>query len=50
MNKSTKTLLGALALIYIVSPVDLAPGPIDDTIVLLLDVVIQKFISDNKQK
>ncbi len=36
MNDATKGMLLILLLIYIISPVDLCPGPIDDFIMLLL--------------
>lgn len=39
-----KVVLGALAIIYIVSPVDFCPGPIDDVIVALLALAAQKRI------
>ena len=45
MNSTFFTVvLGALAIIYIVSPVDFCPGPIDDFIVMLLTMAAQKRI------
>lgn len=38
MSGVLKGMLIALIVVYIVSPVDLCPGPIDDIIVLLLSV------------
>ncbi len=36
MNNFTKVLLLVLLLVYVVSPLDLVPGPIDDVLVILL--------------
>lgn len=44
MNNYIKIALIGLVLLYIVSPVDLAPGPLDDLIVLLLGVASTKAI------
>ena len=38
MNNFVKGMLVVLILIYILSPVDMCPGPIDDLIALLLGV------------
>ena len=38
MNKTMKTLLIALVLLYVISPVDGMPGPIDDLLVTLLGI------------
>lgn len=38
MNGIVKGMLVALLIVYIVSPIDLCPGPIDDIIVLLLGI------------
>ena len=35
MNNTLKGMLVVLLLIYVVSPVDLCPGPVDDVIALL---------------
>lgn len=35
-NRITKILLAVFTLIYIISPLDLMPGPIDDIVVTLL--------------
>ena len=48
MEKFTKWLIiGALAL-YVASPVDLAPGPIDDAIAIMIYLVSQrrKFVAE----
>ena len=41
-NGFVKGMLLVLAIIYIVSPLDACPGPIDDIIVLLLTAASQK--------
>lgn len=40
-NKVAKTVLIIIMLIYILSPVDAMPGPIDDLVVLLLGYIAQ---------
>ena len=47
MNGLCKALLIALAIAYIVSPVDLMAGPIDDLIVLLLTIASTKASSNH---
>lgn len=42
MNGFVKGILFVVVLIYIVSPIDLLPGPIDDIIVLLMSIAAQK--------
>jgi len=42
MNDSSKLILTILVILYIVSPVDFCPGPIDDIIVLLLGLAARK--------
>lgn len=44
MRVGLKILLALLTVVYIVSPVDLMIGPIDDIIVALLGVAAQKTI------
>ena len=44
MNGVAKGMLLVLVFLYIVSPVDLCPGPIDDLIVLMLGIAAQKMI------
>ncbi len=46
MNGILKGMLIAFTIIYIVSPVDFMPGPIDDIIVLLLTVACPKLSSN----
>lgn len=42
MNNFGKFLLTLFAFIYVVSPVDLCPGPLDDIIVMLLTYAAKK--------
>lgn len=44
MNGVAKGMLLALVFLYIVSPLDLCPGPIDDLIVLMVGIAAQKRI------
>lgn len=46
MNDLMKGLVIMAVLMYIVSPIDVAPGPIDDIIVLLLGLASRKRIAD----
>lgn len=39
MNSTMKTLLIALILVYVISPIDGMPGPADDLLVTLLGLV-----------
>ena len=40
MNKAMKYVLLALALLYVVSPVDMMPGPVDDVIMLAAAMIL----------
>ncbi len=42
MEGVMRGMLLVLVILYIVSPVDLCPGPIDDILVLLLGIAAQK--------
>lgn len=42
MNDLMKILMIGLIIVYVVSPVDAFPGPIDDAIVVLLGMAAQK--------
>ena len=44
MEGVMRGMLIVLVILYIVSPVDLCPGPIDDILVLLLGIAAQKNI------
>lgn len=41
MNNAAKVVLLVLVILYVVSPVDACPGPIDDIIVVLLGLAAQ---------
>ena len=42
MNRITKMLMLAAMVVYVVSPIDACPGPIDDLIVILLSMAAQR--------
>jgi len=44
MNKITKILALVIMMIYVVSPFDACPGPIDDLIVILLSMASQRMM------
>ena len=44
MNGVAKGMLLVLIILYVISPIDFCPGPIDDIIVILLGVAAQKNI------
>ncbi|MCI6580804.1 MAG: hypothetical protein MSH15_02230 [Oscillospiraceae bacterium] len=48
MNDVMKGMLIVLIIIYVISPIDFVPGPVDDFIVILLGLASQKKI-ENKQ-
>ena len=48
MDGVVKGMIIVLMILYIVSPIDLCPGPIDDIIVMLIGIAAQKRIgTDN---
>lgn len=47
MNGFMKGLVFMAILMYIVSPVDAVPGPLDDIIVLMLGIAANKKIAEN---
>lgn len=47
MNTTAKILIAVLIVIYVISPVDLLPGPIDDIIVILCGLAANKRIVPN---
>ena len=47
MNNLIKGLVIMGILMYIVSPIDIAPGPVDDFIVLLLGIASRKQLANN---
>lgn len=42
MNGMTKGMILILMILYIVSPIDLCPGPIDDLIILVAGIAAQR--------
>lgn len=42
MNRVAKGMILVLVILYIVSPIDACPGPVDDIIVLLLGIAASK--------
>lgn len=48
MNDVTKGMLLILLIIYIVSPVDLCPGPVDDIILLLIAIGGNRISQENE--
>ena len=42
MNQKMKILLAIFVVLYVVSPVDAMPGPIDDLILILLNIGAQR--------
>lgn len=48
MNGVTKGMLIVLVIIYVISPVDFVPGPVDDFIVILMALASQKKIEDKQ--
>ena len=45
-SRIIKGMLIVIVILYIISPVDLMPGPIDDAIALILGLAVQKTIKD----
>lgn len=48
MGKIGKIIVILIAVIYIISPVDGMPGPIDDIIVALVGIIMSKKIGNNE--
>lgn len=46
MNTAIKGLLLIVTILYVLSPIDGFPGPIDDTLVILLNLAAQKKLSN----
>ena len=46
MDDSVRALILILMMLYLVSPLDGCPGPIDDAIVLLIGSAIRKQLAD----
>ena len=49
-NKVLKGMLLALLAIYVISPVDLAPGPIDDMLLILFSAVMNQIGSSSRSE
>ena len=47
MNNIMKGMILVLMVLYIVSPIDACPGPIDDLVVLFIGLAAQKNLSDS---
>ena len=47
MNDFFKLIIVFLVVVYVISPVDACPGPIDDFIVILLGIANRKKIAAN---
>ena len=50
-NNTMKYVILALALLYVVSPVDMMPGPVDDVIMLAATMILNNrnaFLNSNK--
>ena len=45
MNDLMKTLILVVVLVYVISPIDAVPGPIDDVIVALLGMAARKHLT-----
>ncbi|MBP5255064.1 MAG: hypothetical protein J6Z23_06780 [Lachnospiraceae bacterium] len=48
MNKTETFLLAALIVLYVISPIDLFPGPVDDLIVAAAGIVAHLLAGDGK--
>ena len=46
MNVAMKVMILVLMVLYIVSPIDACPGPIDDLIILLIGIAAQKRVKE----
>lgn len=50
MSSMEKGVLLVFMILYIVSPIDFCPGPVDDLIVLLIGIAAQKGIGTNQEE
>lgn len=50
MSSMGKGVLLVLMILYIVSPIDFCPGPVDDLIVLLIGIAAQKGIGASQEE
>lgn len=42
MSKALKVILMIIGIIYIISPIDFVPGPIDDLLAVVFEIVLWK--------
>ena len=49
-NKVLKGMLIALLAVYVISPVDLAPGPIDDMLLILFSAIMNQIGSSRSSE
>ena len=49
MNGVAKGMLMALMIVYILSPVDACPGPIDDLLVLIIGIAVSKGTRESEE-
>ena len=47
VNKFMKPLILVVVILYVISPVDIAPGPLDDLIVVALGLASTKMLKSN---
>ena len=48
MNGVLKGMILVIMILYIISPIDACPGPIDDIIVLIIGIAARKQLISNK--
>ncbi len=48
-NRMLKRIIIALTILYVLSPLDLAPGPLDDIIIMVLGVAFSTVVGEEKQ-
>ena len=49
MDDFLKVLLIGLMVVYVISPVDACPGPIDDMVVMLIGMAASKRLANNNE-
>ncbi len=49
MNGTMKGMILVLLVLYVLSPIDICPGPIDDIIVVLLGLAAYKRVGTNNE-
>lgn len=48
-NLMLKRIIIALTILYVLSPLDLAPGPLDDIIIMVLGVAFSSVVGDKNR-